>query len=92
MQDEMELVVQDTRPLDADIAHLLQADIFKIAELLKTAEVRSDQTTRIDTLERPEDGQYAEYLLLLFQDLCLPLFKLICLTLVLVQLQTSKED
>lgn len=51
MQDEVELVVQDTCPLDTDIAHLLQADVFEIAELLKTAEVRSDQTTRIKASE-----------------------------------------
>ncbi len=43
MQDKMELVVQDTGSLDAEISNLLHADILKVTESVKAAEIWGDQ-------------------------------------------------
>ncbi|KAJ3576254.1 hypothetical protein NPX13_g3764 [Xylaria arbuscula] len=46
----MELVVQDTRALDAEVANLLHADALEVAESVEAAEVRGDQVLLVQDL------------------------------------------
>ena len=50
VQDEMELVVQDARSLDAEAVDLLHADSLEVAKLVEAGEIGSDQILLVQDL------------------------------------------